>query len=280
MVMQRNLMYLKSRLRAYIATGIYLLIDLFFPHIHRCNWGQTRVLVFHHLDKPAVFKKGLMKLKKRYNIISFNQYLSGKVAADKVNVIISFDDGYASWHTYGLHLFRDFKICPLFFVNSDFVDADDLASLSYCNFRIKTWPERSIAWGELHAFMQMGFEIGGHCHGHTDLAGKHDEMFKSIMIVNDRKLIAEKLGCSPRSFAYPYGRYDELAVKLVAAAGYQYAFTSDSGFLSREQFPFKLKRTNVGMRPSVVMCAFVEGWSERLTLGAERLRKLLSINNA
>lgn len=273
-------MRLKSRLRAYIATGIYIFVELFLPRIHRNNWGQTRVLLFHHLDKPAVFKRVLMKLQRRYNIISFTQYLVGDIATDKVNVIISFDDGYESWYTNGLSLFKEFAISPLFFINSDFVEVNDSNSFLYCESKIKTWPEKPISWSELRSFLQRGFEIGGHGLGHTDLTGKGDAAFKADLVVSDRRLIAEKLGYSPRSFSYPYGRYDESVIKLVAAAGYQYAFTSDSGFLLKEQFPCKLKRTNIGMRTPIVVCALVEGWGEHLTLWAKWLRKLLGISDA
>ena len=84
-----------------IKSNLRHLIVLFFWFIGRGteegSEGKTRVLVFHHLDKPERFIKTIISLKKRYNFVSFEDFLSGNVRKDKVNLIVAFDDSSAHY---------------------------------------------------------------------------------------------------------------------------------------------------------------------------------------
>jgi hypothetical protein len=75
-------------------------------------------------------------------------------------------------------------------------------------------------------------------------------------------VIARNLNKNVRIFAYPFGLHDPRSSEMAQRAGYTYAFTSDSGFLEHSPSLFLLKRTNVGMRPPLVVCAMVEGWGD------------------
>jgi peptidoglycan/xylan/chitin deacetylase (PgdA/CDA1 family) len=93
----------------------------------------------------------------------------------------------------------------------------------------------------------------------------------------DKKKIDKELSQDTTIFAYPYGRWDEVAVDAVSKAGYKYAFTSDSGYLEDSISELKLLRTNVGMRDFLVARAYIEGCSEILTSDMAKLRSLARV---
>lgn len=261
-----NMKHIKSRIKMSIAVLLFCFRKTFFGFLSSRNLGKTRVLVFHHLDNPAQLDRVFWKLNHSYNIISFDQYLSGDIRKDRINIVISFDDGYQSWFCYGKDIFKKYEITPLLFINSDFINLKEAGSIKYCEDQIHTWPEESLSWQEVISLKGAGAEIGGHSSGHIDMIlaqGNRDFLLSSIR--SDRERIENNTGQLPRSFAYPFGRYNDQAKSIVRESGYTYGFTSDSGFLDDSLDCFALRRTNIGMRPILVVEAMIEGWYDIVT---------------
>ncbi|MAV80539.1 MAG: hypothetical protein CMD12_00940 [Flavobacteriales bacterium] len=259
----------------------HLLILIFLLIGRNSNYGskgKTRVLVFHHLDKPTRFEKIITSLKKNYNFISFEDFVSGNICKDKINLIVAFDDGYKSWFDFGAKIFKKHRIQPMLFVNSDFIGLASEDAYEYCQKHINTWQEESLTWVQLQELKKAGCTIGGHCLEHTDLTDrnlKQPEIFK--LLQKDRKKISEKLDQDTNIFAYPFGRWNESIVGEVSTTDYRYAFTSDSGYLDDSDSELTLKRTNVGMRSSFIAQAYAAGCAERLTSDVAKLRAIVDI---
>lgn len=270
-----NFPILKSRLKVFLATLLYL-ISKCLPYDFSINWkGKTRVLVFHHIDDIYRFRSIIASLKKNYHLISFSQYIAEERSKDKLNIIISLDDGYKSWYVNAFSIFLEYDIHPIIFVNSDFIGLSQGKSLAYSSVVIKTWGEPSLSWDELACLRKIGTEVGGHTIGHNDLTAGLDMNVHKYSIIHDRKTLAENLKCEIRSFAYPYGRYNGSSIKLVEEAGYTYGFTSDSGYLDESEGPLLLKRTNVGLRHAISVRAIAEGWLDIVTM----IVKLVKMKN-
>ena len=263
--MKRKLSNFKNRIRVFLACGLYLAAGMLPQRLRKSFFGKTRVLVFHHIDDAARFRAIVLALKKRYNFISFEQYLRHEKAFDRINVIIALDDGYRSWHQNALPVFQEFKIKPVLFVNSDFIGKSELEAENYCRNSITTWPEASLNWTELMELASAGSEIGGHTRGHINLSTPSNSAQMLDSISSDRRVIENKLKQNVRIFAYPFGLYSKHCVEVVAQAQYEYAFTSDSGFLEDSPGPLLLKRSNIGLRPPLVVCAMMEGWPDRIS---------------
>lgn len=266
-------MILKSRARVFLACALYITSVILPAHWMRNNAGKTRVLVFHHIDDPARFRSILAALCRNYQVVSFDQYLAGEVSGKQINVVVALDDGYSSWFSAALPLFREFGIRPLLFINSDFVGIDEEAAKDYCRLAITTWPETGLAWGEVRALEEAGAEIGGHSQGHANLETCESTERIQAVIHNDRLAIGHALGHPIRSFAYPFGRYDDRATVATAKAGYSFGFTSESGFLDDSEGPLLLKRSNIGLRPPLVVCAMVEGWPDFISAIVRRIKR-------
>ncbi len=111
--------------------------------------------------------------------------------------------------------------------------------------------ELSMSWEQVQALQDSGLvEIGGHAIGHFPLAAMSDaEAFAEI--AGGRSRLAEKLGKSPQSFAYPYGSQATVGPRDIAAtkaAGFTSAYTTQPRPLlqSDAAHPFALPRIGLG----------------------------------
>jgi peptidoglycan/xylan/chitin deacetylase (PgdA/CDA1 family) len=79
---------------------------------------------------------------------------------------------------------------------------------------------------QLRSLNECYVEIGSHSITHRKLPEL--DPLEAASELRDSKTLLEDILCYPvTSFAYPHGRYDASTVELVAAAGYQYAYSTD-----------------------------------------------------
>ncbi len=103
-----------------------------------------------HLYPPvpvAAFEAALVYLKKRYRMLSYEDYLSLQAAGDQMPpraMLLSFDDGYRECFTVVRPLLLKHQIPCTFFVTTDFVDN---GALFYRN-KVSLCIERAKAMGE------------------------------------------------------------------------------------------------------------------------------------
>jgi peptidoglycan/xylan/chitin deacetylase (PgdA/CDA1 family) len=84
---------------------------------------------------------------------------------------------------------------------------------------------RTLDWDVLREMQHDGVTVGSHTRSHVLLA--HEGWQKKFDETQGSKLIAERqLGTTLRHFAYPDGDFNGTAVAAVAAAGYEYAYTT------------------------------------------------------
>jgi peptidoglycan/xylan/chitin deacetylase (PgdA/CDA1 family) len=107
-------------------------------------------------------------------------------------------------------------------------------------------------------------------------------------IVSSREAIQQKLGGSCKLFSYPNGDYSEQVRKLVARAGYKFAFLNqEPGVWTRDCDPLLIPRVNVceyhlvnardEFSPLIFDYAVV--WSAAKGLLSDRLKKFITGNH-
>jgi peptidoglycan/xylan/chitin deacetylase (PgdA/CDA1 family) len=129
--------------------------------------------------------------------------------------LLTFDDGFAGWVTHVLPLLRrlglraTFYPCPGWWGGSHPLVSGDEARL--------------LGEDGARALHEAGMELGSHSLTHPDLRGLDDaELARELQ--GSKAAIEEVTGAACRTFAYPYGLYDERVVAAVAEAGYSLAF--------------------------------------------------------
>jgi len=106
--------------------------------------------------------------------------------------------------------------------------------------------------------------IGAHTRTHPWLASLSPEEQRAE-IEAGRATLREVLGTEPTTFAYPYGRAESISTvtpSLVAAAGFDSAWTTECGAIPPNADPFVLPRCSVGTRSWEALADALREWLE------------------
>jgi len=127
------------------------------------------------------------------------------------NNILTFDDGYASDYELVFPLLKKYQFTATFFICPGKVGCEN-----YMN------------WDQIKELNDSGMEIGSHSMSHPFIStlGK-DEIFQEIK--NSKEFIESKTHEEVISFAFPYGDYSNLSLKLAKTVGYSYICSSKPG---------------------------------------------------
>lgn len=131
------------------------------------------------------------------------------------HVVLTFDDGWRNWITAGAPLLEQLGVRATFYV---------CPGLWGSHHPDVSGPEGRLldeqGARELH---ERGFELGAHSLTHPDLRSLDDRVLDHELRAS--KEAVETVTDRPcRTFAYPYGLYDDRVVAAAARAGYQLAF--------------------------------------------------------
>jgi peptidoglycan/xylan/chitin deacetylase (PgdA/CDA1 family) len=208
----------------------------------------VRVLTVHDVDARHAerFDRLLAFLRRRFSVIGPAQLASGELDRRRINVLVTFDDGYASWHEHALPALRRHGVEPIFFLCSGFLDTagDEEREAAFCRERLGVSHRRPLDWERARELAAHG-AIGGHTVHHAALERLPAEE-REREVRDDRAAIESRLGRAPDHFAYPFGLPEHAgprAAEAVAAAGYERAFASTWGFVGSD--PLRIPRLNV-----------------------------------
>jgi len=236
----------------------------------------TRFVTFHDILPEAFscFKGNLCFLKLCTNVVSIEDYFSGRLSLDKINVVITFDDGYGSWLTYAVPALKELGLPAIFFVTSGFVGLPEQEEAKFVRSKLALRPGRDriirgLAFKDVRRIVEEGFTIGGHTLNHCDLGKVRDSTQVKNEIVDDKKKLEKVTGVKIEYFAYPSGTYYNPEIDLIKAlkeSGYKSAMTLEVGFNMARSNPYLLHRelTEASM-PAAVFKARVFGNSDALS---------------
>jgi peptidoglycan/xylan/chitin deacetylase (PgdA/CDA1 family) len=127
-------------------------------------------------------------------------------------VILTFDDGYADFYTTALPILRSHGFVAVSYVVSGFVG----------------WPGYMTS-AQIREADRSGMEIGSHTVNHPNLANMSAAAVWS-QLTQSKQFLEQVLGHPVLSFCYPSGKYTSAVAAAVAAAGFQDATTTRSGY--------------------------------------------------
>jgi len=230
----------------------------------------ARFLAFHDILPEALsqFRANICFLKRHTNVISIDDYFSGRTLSNKINVVITFDDGYKSWLTCAVPILKEFGLPGIFFITSGFIglsleDETEFVRLNLCKTLNNQRISGSLSTEEVKKIVEEGFTVGGHTLKHRNLGKLEDKAQLRYEIVEDKKRLEEITGAKIEYFAYPSGadfNPKTNLVRILTESGYKGAVTTVPGFNSKKSNPFLLHRELTGaMMPGRVFKARVFG---------------------
>lgn len=187
-------------------------------------------------------------------------------------VIITFDDGYLNnFEGAFLPLLERhmkatwFVVTNLIGQKADWLKAPDSETVM-------------LDISQLKEMAKAGMEIGSHTLTHTDL-NQLDSDNKQKEIFDSKKHLEYLINLPVKSFAYPYGHYDDDSLRLIEQAGYDFACTVRPGWFNNEANPFLLRRICINLDDSLSTfarkLAFADcdvSWKKMGSYGFERIR--------
>jgi peptidoglycan/xylan/chitin deacetylase (PgdA/CDA1 family) len=207
----------------------------------------TRFVTFHDILDCDNFRGVLRSLDEQTNVVSLDDYCSRRLSTKRVNVVITFDDGYKSWVSTAAPALREMGMPATFFVSSGFIGLSQKEERGFIQTRLKKVQKTTGALGEeeLMQLNSQGFTIGGHTTNHVNLGKITDRVQLVHEIREDKRKLESLIGKEIRYFSYPYGacRNPEVnVVEIVKAAGYEAAVTTRHGFNTEQTDRFLLRR--------------------------------------
>lgn len=206
----------------------------------------VRVLVFHDVKDGEWFENIIKSIRHTYNLISYDDFRTGRFDTEKINVLITFDDGYISWMNTCLPTLRKYGVEAVFFVNSGLINLshDTEAQGRYVREKLLLSPRQTLSWDGVRKLKEEGHTIGGHTvhHEHLSLLSSEAQVEE---IVNDKKIIEQEIGEPINVFAYPFGNvkdYTEVTILAVRTASYSHAFTTAGEFAHPGNNPYAVSR--------------------------------------
>jgi peptidoglycan/xylan/chitin deacetylase (PgdA/CDA1 family) len=116
---------------------------------------------------------------------------------------------------------------------TDFIDDDSLWNIED--------KEKLMSWDEIKEMFNAGMEFGSHTLSHPLLVNySREKMFNEIG--DSKRALENILGSQVLCFTYPYGKFDEEAIKVVKKCKYQIACSTRMGKVNLKDDIYGLKR--------------------------------------
>lgn len=173
-----------------------------------------------------------------YNVISLDEAIAGLFDDRPLparSVVLTFDDGYESFHEHAFPILARHGFTATIFVVAGLVGrcAEWLG-----DSQVKAPLMSASTIRDLH---RAGITFGSHSNTHPRLSSlsgskQRDQIFRSKAMLED--LLAEEV----RHFCYPYGDYGRRTRDLVAEAGYASAATCRRGAANNAPDRFEIPR--------------------------------------
>jgi peptidoglycan/xylan/chitin deacetylase (PgdA/CDA1 family) len=250
---------------------------------HGVDPDTARPENFDGFQVPAgVFASHLAMLTRRFHVVpllDIARALDDGSALPENAVALTFDDGYANNLTTAAPLLAKFGCPATFFVTTGFIDGTarpwwyivrsavrDRTRIMAMESELKSLPvaerDRRVAelapgaagdpypfmnWEQVRSLAGHGFEIGAHTVRHVALGREPDRVAEEEVASSFRR-VSELTGAKPVSFAYPYGRAEDVTDVALAALRRQEcscAVTTIEGMVRPGDDVLRLKRYSV-----------------------------------
>jgi len=232
------------------------------------------------------FERQIKFLSRHFNFCYPEEFFSKQVAT-KMNILITFDDGYRDNYQLAFPILKKYNAKAIFFLATNYIGTEnwlwhdrvrylvtqhkiglekaenilkkmnrgheipkDFKELVK-NLSIHIPPVRlMMSWEEVSELAKEGFKIGGHTENHMILPILKVEEQESE-IKNSLQTIKKKIGVNCESFACPNGLYDQITINILKQNNIHYAFTTDKGINTPDQDPLKIKRIGINAADSI-----------------------------
>ena len=197
-----------------------------------------RVLLYHDIAESTQtrFAAQLRWVARRWRFATpdeFADMASGRVPIVGRNVLLTFDDGFATDRVVAEQVLGPLGIRALFFVVPNFLDCvEPEEARRFVAQRIRPGSDASnlpshlgnMAWSDLVALLDNGHGIGAHTRSHAKLSALAGAQLEDE-IVGGADLLASRLGAHIDHFAFPFGNVTSFSPAALRIARARFSMT-------------------------------------------------------
>ena len=226
------------------------------------------VLMYHHIltDSaacgdyvilPETFEQDLQYLQDHgYESVRTEQliaYAEGRGTLPEKPVLITFDDGQASFAAYALPLLEQYDMSAVLAIVGKFSDDYTENGDTNVKYAYLSWPALQALSQNPHVELAVHTYDMHHLKGRRgcgSLPGESSEDYQRALckdLGQIERRFSEQLGFVPTTFAYPFGIYSKDAKSVLSQRGYQILLTCDemvNHLSTSENLPITLGRFN------------------------------------
>ena len=201
---------------------LFLLFLLLSPYL---LLADGHIFVYHRFDDTRYPTTNIStkELRKEFNYLKKNGYkvvplidIVNKINANEEVpskwVAFSIDDGFKSFYTHGLSVFKEYNYPFTLFI-----------AVKYTEKKYKDY----VTWKQLKSIAKYG-SVEFHSYGHGHFGQMNNEAIKADMD-KGLALMKKHLNYEPGLFVYPYGEYDERVEKVLANYNFKAVFNQNIG---------------------------------------------------
>lgn len=202
------------------------------PRITKEGVMEVPVLVYHHVARESRskmmvnvddFRAQMDYLDKNgYNPVTldaFMGFISGNKTLPEKSVLLTFDDGWNSFYETVFPVLKSHGFPAVLFIYTDFIGS-----------------KNAMNWAQVKEMQRKGISVECHSVTHRDLSKRKkgesiSEYVKAVEneVARSKAILEKNLGKRIEYFAYPYGKTNELVVRILEKNGYKGAFTVSRG---------------------------------------------------
>lgn len=205
---------------------------------------------------PDVFEGQMRHLSESgYRTLTIDElvsYIAGEMALTQKAVVVTFDDGWLDNYIYAFPVMKRYNINACIFIVTDWVNNSSTdASLSMSVpahneskslIRKGRASEVILGWDHIRAMQDSGLaEFYAHTRNHARCTTLSEQELLSEL-GESKRTIETRLGKSCPYLCWPYGEYNDNALKVARGLGYKALFTTVHGVANPGSDPFAIKR--------------------------------------
>ena len=201
---------------------LFLLFFLLSPYF---LLADGHIFVYHRFDdnRYPTTNISTKELRKEFKYLKKNGYkvvplidiitkVNNKEEVPSKWVAFTIDDGFKSFYTHGLSVFKEYNYPFTLFI-----------AVKYTEKNYKDY----VSWKQLKTIAKYG-NIEFHSYGHGHFGQMSDEKIKADMD-KGLALMKKHLNYEPNLFVYPYGEYDDRVAKVIEPYGFKAVFNQNIG---------------------------------------------------
>lgn len=170
-------------------------------------------------------------------LADLGEFLAGRKPLPQRSVVLSFDDGYASFYRHAYPVLKKYGLPATVFVYTDFIGGRE-----------------ALSWAQMQEMHASGLvDLQSHSKSHRNLTemrpGESEERYRASLDTElrlPRELLQRRLaGLAVHQLAYPYGDADGTVIEAAARNGYELGATVVPGGNAFFAAPMMLRRTMI-----------------------------------